>query len=139
MNDILLDSSFVTALNNPRDKYHTSAAEFVAANKDASYLLPDVVLPEAAFLLHRAGGSLAVRLFVNRIIASGARLQGLERSDLETARDIMAQYADAKLDFVDCCLMALSERLLITQVCTFDRRDFSLFRPRHVSHLELLP
>jgi hypothetical protein len=35
--------------------------------------------------------------------------------------------------------MALSERLQITQVCTFDRRDFSIFRPTHYDYLELLP
>jgi hypothetical protein len=35
--------------------------------------------------------------------------------------------------------MALSERLNITQVCTVDRRDFSMFRPLHCDYLELLP
>jgi uncharacterized protein len=51
----------------------------------------------------------------------------------------MNLYLDSKLDFVDCCLMALSERLNITQICTFDTRDFMIFRPRHVNHLEILP
>jgi predicted nucleic acid-binding protein len=51
----------------------------------------------------------------------------------------MAIYASARLDFVDCCLMALSERLNITQICTYDRRDFSMFRPAHCDYLTLLP
>jgi len=48
-------------------------------------------------------------------------------------------YADARLDFVDCCIMALTERLDIRRVATFDRRDFSIFRPNHGDYLELLP
>jgi hypothetical protein len=35
--------------------------------------------------------------------------------------------------------MALSERLNITQIYTFDRRDFTVFRPKHCDYLELMP
>lgn len=51
----------------------------------------------------------------------------------------MQQYASANFDFVDCCIMALTERLNVTQVGILDRRDFSIFRPQHVNHLEILP
>jgi predicted nucleic acid-binding protein len=39
----------------------------------------------------------------------------------------------------DCCIMTLSERLNITQVCTFDQRDFLIFRPKHCDYLDILP
>lgn len=51
----------------------------------------------------------------------------------------MSTYAVAKLDFVDCCLTALAERLNITKIRTFDRRDFSMIRPKHAEYFELLP
>jgi hypothetical protein len=51
----------------------------------------------------------------------------------------MATYASADFDLADCCIMALAERLNITQVCTFDQRDFSIFRPTHCPHLDILP
>ncbi len=51
----------------------------------------------------------------------------------------MDNYRSAKFDFVDCCIMALTERLNIRQVCTLDRRDFPIFRPKHCPFLELLP
>jgi uncharacterized protein len=35
--------------------------------------------------------------------------------------------------------MALAEYLAITQICTFDRRDFSIFRPAHCEYFERLP
>jgi predicted nucleic acid-binding protein len=51
----------------------------------------------------------------------------------------MSTYATAEFDLVDACIMALSERHEIKQICTFDRRDFSIFRPKHCEYLELLP
>lgn len=63
----------------------------------------------------------------------------LDNVDLIRARDIMATYADNQFDFVDCCIMALAERLQVTKIYTFDRRDFSVFRPQHADYLELLP
>lgn len=51
----------------------------------------------------------------------------------------MRRSAEARFDFVDCCLMALCGRLTITRLCTFDRRDFGIFRPNHAESLTLLP
>jgi len=36
-------------------------------------------------------------------------------------------------------LVKFAERLQVTQIATFDRRDFSIFRPRHCAYLTLLP
>ncbi|SRR5260221_2260743 len=52
---------------------------------------------------------------------------------------IMRTYASAELDFVDCAVMALAERLNIKQVLTYDRRDFGIVRPAHCEFLTLLP
>jgi len=138
MATILLDTSFVVALNNPKDKNHIATRQF-SSGKGNIYLLPEIVLTEAAFLLGKAGGLPASLRFLDRLVAAPAVLQSITLPDLKRAREIMAAYPEANLDFVDCCLMALSERLNIIQVCTYDRRDFSVFRPRHCAYLELLP
>lgn len=52
---------------------------------------------------------------------------------------IMQQYQAAKFDFVDTAIMALAERLKIEIICTFDHRDFSLFRPQHCNYFHLVP
>jgi predicted nucleic acid-binding protein len=77
--------------------------------------------------------------FLDRLVAAQPTLQPLTLPDIANARRIMATFPAARLDFVDCCIMALSERLNITQVCTFDRRDFVIFRPQHCNYLDLLP
>ncbi len=52
---------------------------------------------------------------------------------------IMTRYASARFDYADVAQMVLAERLKITQIYTFDRRDFSIFRPQHCDAFELLP
>jgi predicted nucleic acid-binding protein len=138
MTTILLDTSFVVSLNNPKDKNHVISREFISNNR-GDYLLPEVALTEAAFLLGKAGGLPASLRFLDRLVATSSVLQSVALVDLKRAREIMAAYPTAQLDFVDCCIMALSERLNITKVCTYDRRDFGMFRPNHCDYLELLP
>ena len=101
--------------------------------------MPDVVLTEAAYLFNREGGVPAVLRFLDQLIVMQPQLESVSLPDLVRVREIMATYTDSKLDFVDCCIMAQSERLNITRVCTFDHRDFSIFRPAHCDYLELLP
>lgn len=138
MSAILLDSSFMVALYDSKDKYHRAAINF--ANKsDAITLLPEVALTEIAFLLRRNGGNLALQFFLEDLQQEATSLESLSLIDIKRAREISVEYASADFDFVDCCLMALSERLDITRICTFDRRDFSIFRPKHCEYLELLP
>lgn len=52
---------------------------------------------------------------------------------------LMRQYQDAELDIADIAQVALAERLNITQIYTFDRRDFIIVRPRHTDYFDLLP
>ena len=35
--------------------------------------------------------------------------------------------------------MVIAERLGVARSTSFDRRDFSIFRPRHCDNLDLLP
>lgn len=135
---ILIDSSFLYALlDNRNSKYRVATA--LLSTTPARYLIPYVVLTETAFLFSRSGGVPAVLRFFDGLLAIQAEFEPILKADLHRARDIMALYWDSKLDFVDCCIMAISERLNITQVCTFDRRDFGMFRPQHCVALDILP
>ncbi len=138
MTAILLDSSYMVALYDSRDKYHRAAINFANESDDIT-LLPEVALTEIAFLLRRNGGNLALQFFLEDLQEEETTLESLNLIDIKRARQISIEYASANFDFVDCCLMALSERLNITRVCTFDRRDFSIFHPKHCEYLELLP
>jgi uncharacterized protein len=138
MQKILVDSGFLYALYDRNDPDHEEAAA-VADLYSGQFIIPYVVLTEAAYLFRRAGEARAVVRFLDALLQAKYEYEIVSPDDLSRARDIMAQYADARLDFVDCCIMALAERLNITQVCTFDHRDFEIFRPRHIATLDILP
>jgi predicted nucleic acid-binding protein len=101
--------------------------------------VPQVVPTEVVYLWRRAVGLNEAIQFLEEFNDSQPDLQDVTVADLRRVKGIMQQYAAARFDFVDCSIMALAERLDINQVGTLDRRDFSIFRPRHVAHLELLP
>jgi uncharacterized protein len=60
-------------------------------------------------------------------------------ADLVRTIEILEKYADSRIDFVDCVIAAMAERLGIVTILTVDYRHFQLFRPKHSSHFEILP
>ncbi|MBZ0305743.1 MAG: PIN domain-containing protein [Anaerolineae bacterium] len=135
---IITDSSFIYALYNKNDSRHKQAMDF-ADQYTNSAIVPDVILPEVGYLFLRDLGYSGVQRFLEHFKQTKPRLEGLEQNDLVRIHEIAAAYANAEFDVVDCCIMALAERLNIKRIATFDRRDFSIFRPRHCDYLELLP
>lgn len=135
---ILVDSSFLIALYDHDSDMHREAGE-IAKLYRGQFLVPQVALTEVVYLLKRETGLPGVVAFLEDFSKSQPDLQDITVEDLQRVQTIMQHYASAKLDFVDCCIMALSERLTVTQICTLDHRDFGIFRPNHCDHLELLP
>ena len=136
---IIADTSYLFALYNSKDINHRAAAAFAFETASERMLLPDVALTELAYLLVRDLGYVALRTLLENLRDSEIELVPLVRSDLGRIYDIATTYATAAFDIVDCCLMAIAERLGVTRIATFDRRDFSIFRPRHCDYLDLLP
>jgi len=132
-----MDANFLIALGYPHDKYHALAKNFVLQN-ELPFLIPDVILPEVMYNLKRVGGMRGMILFAQQLKLSNILIPLLE-IDFDRSISIMQMYESANLDFVDCCLIAQAERLEITKIATFDRRDFSIIRPRHAPYLELYP
>ncbi len=48
-------------------------------------------------------------------------------------------YADLGLGLVDASIVAVAERLNLTEIATMNRRDFAVVRPAHCNAFELLP
>lgn len=135
---VLIDTSFLVALAVQSDSNHAAARQAISTLK-GQRILPVPVMPESFYMVSiRANYRAAVKLY-SYMQDAGFQIEPLTPRDRQRMGEIMTQYLDAELDFVDLALMAISERLNITQVCTFDHRDFSIFRPAHCSHLELIP
>jgi hypothetical protein len=134
----IVDSSFLVALYNTQDAFHRQASRFGDQNTEL-WVVPDVVLPETCYLFRRDFGYFGVQRFLEYFARLNFQLQSLVKDDLDRVRDIANTYADAEFEIVDCCIMAIAERLNVTRIATFDRRDFSIFQPGHCEYLELLP
>ena len=135
---ILVDSSFLIAFYD-RDFARHSDVSLIATIFQDRLVVPQVILTEVVYLLKRDFGIQSAATFLREFALTAPDLQEVTTEDLQRAAAIMEQYADADFDFVDCCIMALAERLNVTEICTLDQRDFSIFRPTHCPYLEVLP
>ena len=136
---IIADTSYLFALYNAKDANHRAAVESAFETASENMLLPDVVQTELAYLLARDLGYAALPSLLEDLRSSEIEFAPLLKSDLGRLYEIASTYSSAEFDIVDCCIMAIAERLGITRIATFDRRDFGIFRPRHCEYLQLLP
>ena len=60
-------------------------------------------------------------------------------ADLARMAELVRAYADLPLGAVDASVIAVAERLKLTDVATLDLRHFTVVRPQHTAALNLLP
>jgi len=135
---VILDTSFLFALTDRSDRNHNRVLN-VARNINEPMLLPSVVLTEVCYLLASRLGHPVMRQFLGNLVVSGMEIEGIAIADLERVEQILQQYADSQLDFVDAVIATIAERENITCILTLDRRDFSIIRPRHCQYFQILP
>ncbi len=102
-------------------------------------IVPIAVLPEICYLLDSRLGHDVMRQFLVRPQTGPMLIESVSKTDLPRVSEILDQYADARIDFVDATIVALAERLDITRILTTDQRHFRLFRPKHCTAFEILP
>jgi predicted nucleic acid-binding protein len=134
----IADTGYLFALADTKDTHHQSALDVARAVSD-TIILPVTVLPEICYLLDSRLGHDAMRQFLARLQAGPMLIEPMAKSDLARVSEILEQYQDARIDFVDATIVALAERLNITRILTIDQRHFRLFRPRHCTAFEILP
>lgn len=102
-------------------------------------VLPVPAITEVAYLLARDISNEAAADFIDSLAATELTLETPNQLDYSRTAELLKQYADARLDFIDALIAAMAERLNITRLLTLDRRDFRLIRPSHCASFELLP
>ena len=135
---VLLDSGFLFASLNTSEAEHQSTIR-VLENIREPIVLPVPAITEVAYLIARDINNEAAADFIASLSASELTLETPRQEDYPRSAEILRQYADAKVDFVDALIVAIAERLNITRILTLDRRDFQMIRPRHCASFELFP
>lgn len=138
---ILFDTGPIVAGAIVADQHHRSCSElFTQARKDRQRLmLPSTVAAEVGYLLDHYGGPVEEARFLRAVAGGDFELVELTVEDFARMAELVDQYADARLGTTDASVIALAERLHITEVATTDRRHFASVRPRHTTALTLLP
>ncbi|MEV6409877.1 PIN domain-containing protein [Kribbella sp. NPDC051718] len=90
-------------------------------------------------MIAREKGAKSEEAFVRSLAADDFVIAPVTSSGLERAADLVGQYADLPLGFVDASVVALAEQLELREIATLDRRHFSVIRPQHINAFALLP
>ncbi len=138
MMTVILDTSFLLAVTYRRDRNHLKARA-VLSTMPIVQILPTPVLFETFYMLTaRTHYQQAVTFFESVLNGNFAIIEPTAQ-DMQRMLEIQKQYRDAEFDFADTAIMALAERLNISQSYSFDQRDFQIFRPHQGAFLEVLP
>lgn len=133
----IADTGFLVALLNQNDRYH-SAVRALYTTQHGNILVPQTVLAEVAYLVGKVNDS-ALISFLRGLPHSRFRLYNLTYADLAFVSNILEQYSDSRIDFVDATVMAVAEQQNIETIFTIDQRDFGIYRPRNLPYFVLLP
>lgn len=131
------DTSYVLAVAIETERMHRHCLA-VHRQQDIIYL-PQTTLAEIGYFLTQYYGNEAMARFLVQLPQTKYRLVALEAADIVRTANLLQQYADTRVDFVDATIAAVAERLGITRILSLDQRDFHVIRPRHLDYFEILP
>jgi uncharacterized protein len=138
---IVCDTSPLVAAAD-RDDHHNRACTDLFASLHMArrpILVPAPVVAEVGYLLGRAGGARIEAAFLQSIVQRTFTIVDLELDDYARMAELVTIYADFPLGTTDAAVIAIAERLGISEVATLDRRHFHAVRPRHTQAFTLLP
>lgn len=102
-------------------------------------LIPAPIIAEIGYLLAIKAGAKTEANFLRAVAAGDFMPVDLTSVDYDRMASLVEQYADLPLGTSDASVIALAERLNVTEVATLDHRHFTVVRPCHVKSFTLLP
>ena len=124
---IAVDSGFLFALADQRDRWHARATAF-AGTSDEGWACTWPVLTEACPLfLSRRQPRFAVQL-MDDVAAGAMEVWSPPAASLGRIAVLMGKYADLPMDLADASLVLLAEHLGHGRILSTDERDFETYR-----------
>ena len=75
----------------------------------------------------------------NIITAGAVQLYELQPLHYGRLEELMRKYSDRPMGLVDVTIVLIAESLKILTIFTLDKKDFSIYRPKHCRHFEIIP
>jgi uncharacterized protein len=138
---IVCDTAPLVAAALYRDPNHRRCVDLFAGLRLANreMVLPAPIVAEVGYLLERKAGARAEAVFLRALAEGDFTTVELTAADYARMAELVEQYGDLPLGTSDASVVALAERLNVTEVATLDLRHFTVVRPRHAQALTLLP
>lgn len=133
---ILVDTGPLYALVDRADRHHLASLELLS-DHPGPLVVPVLVVTETTYLIgSRLGADAEVR-FLGDVAAGRFVVEQVDPDDWLRIAELVHRYRDLPLGTVDASVVAVAERLDVTEIATVDRRDFATVRPRHVDAFDL--
>ena len=138
---ILCDTGPLVAAALANDDHHHACVELFTGLHLArrALLVPATVVAEVGYLLSREAGPKVESLFLDSLAAGDFELVDLTAADCTRMAELVRQYGDLPLGTTDTSVVAIAERLGVTEIATLDRRHFTVVRPSHIGAFVLFP
>lgn len=133
---IIADTSGVLVLLDADHALHSAARALL--EKEA-LIVPSSILCEVDYMASTRLDAATAQSFLEDVTTGAYDFIQVELEDMQRSLTLMQTYGDARVGFVDASIVALAERYRVPRILTLDRRHFSIFRPKGLTHLELLP
>ena len=134
----ILDISFLVATVDIKNENYGRILDVIVDSKEV-LVLPTTVLPEVCHLLASRLGYPTTREVLTELANSNVIIEGIDKTDLKRVMEILDQYTDSKLNFVDATIVAIAERMNITKIFTLNKPIFSIISPQHCAGFEIFP
>ena len=138
---ILVDSGPLIAAAIKRQPANHACIELFTGLRLArrKLLVPATVAAEVGFMLEKLSSTRAEAAFLRALGQRDFTAVDLTPTDYSRMAELVEQYDDMRLGTTDASVIALAERLGVTEIATLDRRHFTAVRPRHTEAFSLLP
>lgn len=118
---IFIDTSFYLALINPQDSTHSQALSLRKIYEDNQRVTSNSVLSELATVgAIRLSKSKTIQ-FIEQIESGKTKIITEQKSDLSLAWKLFKQSKSKNISWVDCHIVAISQRLNIKRILSFDK------------------
>jgi len=137
---ILYDTGAIVAAANTNDQHHHACVTLLTGLRLARrrLLVPATVVAETGYLIRKHSPRAEVE-FIRSLSNGDFEPIDITIDDYTRMTDLAATYIDRPMGVTDASVIAVAERLGITEIACTDRTDFRMVRPRHVEAFTLLP
>jgi predicted nucleic acid-binding protein len=136
---IVVDTGVIFGAADVDDPRHQECADLLDSLAAEPLGITVPVIVESSWLIESRLGPAAEASFLQSL--ARGEIDRLDMTDADWSRvgELVEGYADLRLGLVDASIVAVAERLGVTQIATLDHRHFTVVRPSHISGFELLP